>query len=54
MTTAFADYHLGRHWELRLSCENLLNQAFAVGAQGVGLVDPSDPRVLTGSVRYEF
>jgi hypothetical protein len=48
------DYRLGRHWEFRLSCENLLNQAFAVGAQGVGPVDPSHPTTLTFSVRFAF
>ena len=50
----FAEYQLDRHWLLRVNCENALDKHYAVGAQGVGLVDPVDPRTFSFESTYKF
>ncbi len=47
-------YRLGNHWTFRVNCENVLNKAFPIGAQGVGLVDPVDPRTFSFETIYKF
>ena len=54
MMNLFADYELNRHWTFRVNCENVLDQAYPLGAQGVGLVDPSDPRTFTFETTFKF
>jgi len=50
----FVEYRLDRHWMFRVNCENVLDKAFAIGAQGVGLVDPVDPRTFSFESAYKF
>jgi len=50
----FVDYVYSKHLDIRLSCENILNAAFPIGAQGVGLVDPVDPTTLSLEVTLKY
>lgn len=50
----FANYQMNRHWTLRLDCENVLNSNYAVGAQGVGLVDSVSPRTFSIQSTYKY
>jgi iron complex outermembrane receptor protein len=52
--TIFGTYNFLRHWQVRVSLENVLNIAYPDGAQGVGLVDPNDPRTFTCTGVYKF
>ena len=52
--TAFASYKLNRNWTVRLNIENLLDKAFALGAQTPIYVDPSPPRTFQLSAVYTF
>ena len=54
LVNAFASYNLNRHWHLRASCNNILNQSYAVGAASVYFVDPSPPTTFTFEVGYKF
>jgi len=54
MVNAFLSDRVTKNIELLLSCENVLDQAYPDGAQGVGLVDPSDPRTFTFEMTYKF
>jgi len=54
MANAFVAYRFSRHWEERLNCEHVLNVQYPQGLQGVGLVDPSDPRTFTFAATYKF
>lgn len=54
MVNAFVTWRLNKHWLLRGSIENLLDKAFAIGAQAAYLVDPSPPRTYTFSSSYKF
>jgi len=50
----FVEYRLNRHWMFRVNCENVLDKSFPIGAQGVGLVDPVDPRTFSIESSYKF
>ncbi|NBR10436.1 MAG: TonB-dependent receptor, partial [Opitutaceae bacterium] len=50
----FANYQMNRHWTLRLDCENVLDSSYAVGAQGVGLVDSVNPRTFSIQSTYKY
>jgi len=50
----FAEYRLNRHWMFRVNLENALDKEFPIGAQGVGLVDPVDPRTFSFESAYKF
>lgn len=50
----FASYRLNRHWDFRIDCENVLDKSYAIGAQGVGLVDSVDPRTFTFQTKYSY
>jgi outer membrane receptor protein involved in Fe transport len=50
----FAEYRLNHHWMFRLNCENVLDKSFPIGAQGVGLVDPVDPRTFSLESSYKY
>lgn len=50
----FASYKFNKHWTVRLNVENVLDKAFALGAQHPRLVDPSPPRTFQVSGIYRF
>jgi len=49
----FASYQLNRNWTFRIDCANVLDEAFPIGAQGVGLVDAVDPQMFSFQVTYK-
>lgn len=51
---AFISYKYDRHWTFRLNVSNLLDKAFALGAQTPIFVDPSPPRTFQLSAAYKF
>ena len=50
----FAEYQFNKNWSARIDCVNVLDKAYAVGAQGVGLADPVDPRNFSLTVRWRM
>jgi len=50
----FAEYELNKNWTVRVDCANVLDNVYAVGAQGVGLADIVDPRTFSFRVSYGF
>jgi len=50
----FAEYELNRNWTVRVDCVNVLDKAYAIGAQGVGLADIVDPHTFSFRASYEF
>jgi len=48
----FVGYEFNKHWTGRIDVVNVLDKAFAVGAQGVGLADIVDPRTFSLQVSY--
>ena len=50
----FASYKVNQHWTIRLNVENVLDKAFALGAQHPRLVDPSPPRTFQLTTSYKF
>ena len=52
--TAFVAYRYDRNWTFRLNVDNVLDKAFALGAQTPLLVDPSPPRTFKFSTTYRF
>lgn len=50
----FASYRLNRNWSFRLACANVLDEAYAMGAQTAYFVDPSPPRTFTFQTSYKF
>lgn len=52
--TAFVSYRYNRNWSFRLNVENVLDKAFALGAQSPLFVDPSPPRTFKLSTSYKF
>jgi outer membrane receptor for ferric coprogen and ferric-rhodotorulic acid len=54
MTTAFVEYQLSRRWQLKLNVNNVLDEAFIVGAQHAASIDPSQPRTFSiiATVRF--
>ncbi len=50
----FAEYQFNKNWSARLDCVNALDKSYAVGAQGVGLGDPVDPRTFSLTVRWKM
>ena len=54
MVNLFASYDVNKHLNLEVTCENALNDAYPLGYQGVGLIDPSDPLNFTFKMAYKF
>lgn len=54
LVNAFVSYKHGKHWTFRAAVDNLLDEAYAVGAQGPNFVDPSPPRTLSLAATYKF
>lgn len=54
LVNAFVSYKFDRHWTFRLSADNLLDEAYAAGAQGPNFVDPSPPRTFSAAATYKF
>jgi outer membrane receptor for ferric coprogen and ferric-rhodotorulic acid len=54
LLNAFVEYRLDRHWMFRVNCVNVLDKSFPIGAQGVGLADPVDPRTFSFESSYKF
>jgi outer membrane receptor protein involved in Fe transport len=52
--SVFATYKIDSHWSVRANVENLLDEAYAAGAQTAYFVDPSPPRTVSASVTYKF
>jgi iron complex outermembrane receptor protein len=52
--TLFFSYKYNQHWTFRLNVENVLDKAFAMGAQTPIFVDPSPPRTFQFSTSYRF
>jgi iron complex outermembrane receptor protein len=52
--TAFVGYRYNKNWTFRLNVENVLDKAFALGAQSPLLVDASPPRTFKLSTSYKF
>ena len=50
----FISYKYNKHWTFRLNVENVLDKAFALGAQTPIFVDPSPPRTFQFSTSYKF
>jgi iron complex outermembrane receptor protein len=50
----FVNYRLDRHWSFRVACANVLDEAYAMGAQTAYFVDPSPPRTFTFATMYKF
>jgi iron complex outermembrane receptor protein len=54
LVNMFAEYELNKNWTVRVDCTNVLDKAYAIGAQGVGLADIVDPRTFSFRVSYGF
>ncbi|MEO6246308.1 MAG: TonB-dependent receptor plug domain-containing protein [Opitutaceae bacterium] len=54
LVNLFASYKIGRHWLLRSNLDNVLDEAYALGAQNAYFIDPSPPRTLSVSATYRF
>jgi outer membrane receptor for ferric coprogen and ferric-rhodotorulic acid len=54
MMNLFAAYRINRHWEVRVTCENIFNNLFPMAGQGVGLIDPADPQTFAGEVTLKY
>lgn len=54
LVNLFASYKVNKHWLLRVNIDNLLDEAFALGAQTLTVVDPSPPRTISVSTTYKF
>jgi iron complex outermembrane receptor protein len=50
----FVSYKYDKHWTFRLNVENVLDKAFALGAQTPIFIDPSPPRTFQFSSNYRF
>jgi len=50
----FATYRFNKHWALRLSLDNVLNQAYPLGQQGATNIDPSLPRTVSFAVTFNL
>ena len=50
----FGTYRINSHWTVRGNIDNLLDEAYALGAQNAYFVDPSPPRTVSLSVIYRF
>ena len=54
LANVFANYRLTKHFGVRASIENVLDEAFATGAQAAYLIDPSVPHTFTFSETYRY
>ena len=50
----FVSYQYDKHWTFRLNIENVLDKAFAMGAQTPLFADLSPPRTFQFSTSYKF
>ena len=44
----------GKHWLYRISCNNILNEAYAIGLQTATNVDAAPPRTFSLEADYKF
>lgn len=54
LVNLFASYRLNKNWSFRGNLDNLLDEAYALGAQNAYFVDPSPPRTISFSATYRF
>jgi len=54
LVNLFVSYKVNRNWILRVDCNNVLDEVFPLGAQGVGLVDAVDPRTFSFQATYKY
>jgi iron complex outermembrane receptor protein len=54
LLNVFGTYRINSHWTLRGNLDNVLDEAYALGAQNAYFVDPSPPRTVSLSVIYRF
>jgi iron complex outermembrane receptor protein len=50
----FIEYQPNRHWSFRLRCDNALDQAYPLAAQGAEFVDAVPPRNFTFETDFKF
>jgi outer membrane receptor protein involved in Fe transport len=51
---AFVNYSFNRHWLVRVSCSNVLNDSYPLGSQAANYNDPSPPRTFTFETIWKF
>lgn len=54
LVNLFGTYRINEHISLRANIDNLLDEAYALGAQNSYFVDPSPPRTISVSATYRF
>ena len=56
MVNAFVSYHFNKHLDARINLAKTRSRRakYPQGLQGIGLVDPADPRTFTFSATYKF
>lgn len=54
LVNLFATFKFSRHLLLRVNVDNVLNKAYAIGAQNAYFVDPSPPRTTSVGATYRF
>ena len=54
LVNLFGEYEVNRNWTVRVDCANVLDKAYAIGAQGVGLADIVDPRTFSFRATFKY
>lgn len=54
LMNVFGTYRLNDTWTVRGNIDNVLDEAYALGAQNAYFVDPSPPRTVSLSVIYKL
>jgi outer membrane receptor for ferric coprogen and ferric-rhodotorulic acid len=54
MANAFISYRINKHWDVRVSCANVLNQLYPIATEGIQYCDPSEPRDFTFATSFRF
>jgi len=54
LVNLFASYEWRKKWLFRANIDNLLDEAYAAGAQNAYFVDPSPPLTVSASATYRF
>jgi iron complex outermembrane receptor protein len=54
MVNGFITYVWGGHWSFKVSCANILDEAYPLGVQGLTNVDPSPPRTFSFLASYKL
>lgn len=54
MSQAWISYTPNKNWSIQVSCNNLLDERFAVGFQHTSAIDPAQPRSFQTVATYRF